>query len=1459
METYTSFRGFTLSNLVFTVGVDTKTATQNVNNFFAAFDKAAQDTDSKLKSTFEQPVTKKVQLVFEGGKVLAKELNVADEQAKKIKLTAQAVNQEWAKTPKQLKTQVASLRTLLQSTNKYSADGKTVTKEWKLLADALRAGVKEMKKLEVEASKMDKKQPGKNMAAEFLKANLAAKAVAKSLDLLVQAINNVVQSAFEMEVLEIQLQAFTGGATEASAALAYFSEIAAGTPFDLGQIAGAGKIMMAFGVETKVAANATKNLAVVATATGGDLNNLARNLGQIAAQGQAYTRDLTQFAIQGIPIWSEMSAITGKTVSELKKLATEGKISFDIVNGALKNLAAEGGKYAEIVKEMENTMQGQMSRLRTNVQKLSLSFINAAKDIAKAFGTDLYAPFKALNNELQYIGENFPTIIAGILEAFRNLSPVLGAIGGLMLAIFGPAIIAAIGGFIVAIKAAVVALKAKIAAQIALLATMGPKGWAMLTGAVVASTAAMYAFGQSMKPAEDALKKQQAEMDKAKKEAEKLKAGVDDASTSFENAFDDSTAKRAEERVVALNVEAVKLKSEYKEMKRFVDLTKKAIQQKAETAVSALQAEKRALDKAKGEELRQIKDAQKEADKAHKEQLRNIEDQEKAVQTASENKIRAIEEESRVIEDQVDLLEEQYSAAKKSASEISDRRIAALDREREAVERTMKEELAGIEKTKEARTAAHENKMKNLEAAKEALKASYDAEKAAISELITLEEQHQRAAQKSLEASRKEAGDQYEVQIDAIEDAIRAEELLTEETIRNLEARAQAIQADADNRVRAIQDIISAEERLNDNTNNEINTRYAGEIQALENLKASMQVARDADIQGIKDSIQVVKERYDAEISRINELESAALGIYDDEITALQQLTPAEERLQEIRIASLQAKAANLELTEKERLEAQAQLDNMERQAAIAEVRLARSQAQAEFEQRRQELLKEQEASLAAQDQLLEERSAHYEAELASIEASIETAIAGKQAELEAEQARYDSRIQNLEREAEQIEANTESQIEAIEREIEARQEASEATIDNIESQREALKELYEAELEGIQAAADASAEQSEAKIEQLRAEQDALVGKFEAGVAAIGVLMEKEKQQFDAEMDLLDRSSSAIEDHYERVFDRIDRQIELEKERAERKQEQLDEQERKEKERFEKMLQLLEEEQKREEEKTKAELENLKKEEQGVKDKYDAEKEKMQEMKESTERFYEAKKQLIEDEIRAIKARAKAEIDQLDAVWDRYAYLHGLKLDALKAEADANKEVAKQGEEATSVTRTQATETLRLAQNAYRAAGGLNALADAQARVGSTGGGSGPATGSVVGARAEGGPVAGGSAYQVNELGREAFLSASGRLSMINAPSFGKWRAPSTGTVIPAHLTKQLDIPSSGISLNALNTAPSGMVSNVSNSSRVSSGDNISNTVTIQTSKPRQAASDVMVQLAKLKRVRYS
>lgn len=125
---------------------------------------------------------------------------------------------------------------------------------------------------------------------------------------------------------------------------------------------------------------------------------------------------------------------------------------------------------------------------------------------------------------------------------------------------------------------------------------------------------------------------------------------------------------------------------------------------------------------------------------------------------------------------------------------------------------------------------------------------------------------------------------------------------------------------------------------------------------------------------------------------------------------------------------------------------------------------------------------------------------------------------------------------------------------------------------------------------------------------------------------------------------------------------------------------------------------------------------------------------------------------------------------------------------------------------------------------------------------------------------RAAGGPVSAGQTYQVNELGREGFLSPSGKMSEIQAPSYGSWKAPSSGTVIPAHIWKQIKAgQKSGPTSPRMVDPGNAVARSISTINNSTGGNTVSNNVTIQAQNPVQASNNVMVQLTKLKRLRYS
>jgi tape measure domain-containing protein len=227
---------------------------------------------------------------------------------------------------------------------------------------------------------------------------------------------SVLQQGVAFQQLTLGLEAFTGGVQNAEAAYADFKDTALKTPFSVEGVAEAGKVMLAFGLSTEETSVATRQLAIVAGATGGDLNNLSRNLGQISAQGRAYTRDLNQFAIAGIPIYQELAKELGVSVIEVRKFAEEGSIGFQEVSAALANLTKEGSAFATLADKQLDTVAGQIGNVSTTVFELGGAFVQSTSGIA-------VPALKLLGATIQLVSDNIE-ILAGVVAVKAIISIV---------------------------------------------------------------------------------------------------------------------------------------------------------------------------------------------------------------------------------------------------------------------------------------------------------------------------------------------------------------------------------------------------------------------------------------------------------------------------------------------------------------------------------------------------------------------------------------------------------------------------------------------------------------------------------------------------------------------------------------------------------------------------------------------------------------------------------------------------------------------------------------------------------------------------------------------------------------------------------------------------------------------------------------------------------------------------
>jgi len=142
-----------------------------------------------------------------------------------------------------------------------------------------------------------------------------------------------------------QLTLFTKNVEATNEIIAQLKVTADATSLGLPGLLEATKTLAAYGVSAKNAGTATKMLGDLALGDSEKLQRFAVNLGQISSIGKAYTVDLKQFAMAGIPIFEALSKVMGKSTSEVLKLAEQGQVTYPIVVKAIAELTKEGASF----------------------------------------------------------------------------------------------------------------------------------------------------------------------------------------------------------------------------------------------------------------------------------------------------------------------------------------------------------------------------------------------------------------------------------------------------------------------------------------------------------------------------------------------------------------------------------------------------------------------------------------------------------------------------------------------------------------------------------------------------------------------------------------------------------------------------------------------------------------------------------------------------------------------------------------------------------------------------------------------------------------------------------------------------------------------------------------------------------------------------------------------------------
>lgn len=182
--------------------------------------------------------------------------------------------------------------------------------------------------------------------------------------------HKAITSAADMESTSVAFKTLIGDAELAKKTLGELEALGAATPFEFPELADAGRKLIAFGESAGTVTQALSRIGDVASGVQAPIGEIAEIYGKARVQGQLFAEDINQLTGRGIPVISQFAKILNVTESEVKGLASEGKITFPLLEQAFINLTSTGGQFFGMMQEQSGTMNGLWSTLQDSIGKV---------------------------------------------------------------------------------------------------------------------------------------------------------------------------------------------------------------------------------------------------------------------------------------------------------------------------------------------------------------------------------------------------------------------------------------------------------------------------------------------------------------------------------------------------------------------------------------------------------------------------------------------------------------------------------------------------------------------------------------------------------------------------------------------------------------------------------------------------------------------------------------------------------------------------------------------------------------------------------------------------------------------------------------------------------------------------------------------------------------------------------
>lgn len=190
------------------------------------------------------------------------------------------------------------------------------------------------------------------------------------------------------------------------------------TPFDMEQTSQATKVLMAAKVPLSEITDYLTRFGDISQGNGQKFQSFINAFSKASAKGSADMEVLNVYLDQGIQILDELGKQLGVTSGEVIKMASNGQISFQQFDQALKSLAAEGGLYYGSMETASQRLDAAQAGLQESTNALAASFGDMLAPAALAVVSGITKLVDAINSSPIVKGA-LAGIIAGIAVAIN--------------------------------------------------------------------------------------------------------------------------------------------------------------------------------------------------------------------------------------------------------------------------------------------------------------------------------------------------------------------------------------------------------------------------------------------------------------------------------------------------------------------------------------------------------------------------------------------------------------------------------------------------------------------------------------------------------------------------------------------------------------------------------------------------------------------------------------------------------------------------------------------------------------------------------------------------------------------------------------------------------------------------------------------------------------------------------